>query len=128
VGQKQIELNRKQLEETLTYLGYKIYDEHGAITDRAFDVIKRLLDQHVVESVMLPTFIAEEWAKSLWTYSAQKVRFSNIVWDTDGKFVELPSEVTLEVPKDKDVDLEGADVLSDKYGWCVKGFEFEVVK
>jgi hypothetical protein len=124
VSKKQIELNRQQLEETLTYLGYKIYDEHGAITDKAFDVIKRLLEQHVVESVMLPTFIATEWAKE----PTQKVRFSNIVWDTDGRFVELPSEVTLDVPKDKDVDLEGADVLSDKFGWCVKGFEFEVVK
>jgi hypothetical protein len=123
VGQKQIELNRKQLEETLTYLGYKIYDEHGAITDRAFDVIKRLLEQHVVESVMLPTFIATEWAKE----PTQKVRFFNIVWDTDGRFVELPSEVTLEVPKDKDVDLEGADCLSDKYDWCVHSFDFEVV-
>lgn len=56
-----------------------------------------------------------------------KIKFSNIVWDTDGEEVDLPSEVTLEVDEDSDVALDGADMLSDKYGWCVVSFSFEEV-
>lgn len=56
------------------------------------------------------------------------IRFYDIQWDTDGEEVDLPSEVTLEVDADLDVAQEGADVLSDKYGWCVFGFQFEEVK
>ena len=54
------------------------------------------------------------------------VRFFNIQWDTDGQKTDLPSEVTLEVPdSNMDIATEGADILSDKYGWCVKSFQFE---
>lgn len=52
------------------------------------------------------------------------IRFFNIDWDTDGEEVNLPKEVILEVENDVDVSLEGADLLSDKYGWCVNGFTF----
>lgn len=55
-----------------------------------------------------------------------KVTFNNIIWDTDGECVDLPSTVTLDVDSDIDVSLEGADVLSDKYGFCVLEFTFEV--
>ena len=49
----------------------------------------------------------------------------NIVWDTDGKKVNLPTEV--EIPKDvkfKDVDQELADWLSDQYGWCISSVDY----
>lgn len=56
-----------------------------------------------------------------------KVQFSEIKWDTDGEKVDLPSEVILDVENGLDVENEGADVLSDKYGWCVESFDFEVL-
>ena len=40
---------------------------------------------------------------------------------------KLPKSVTLEVDRDLNLDTEGADVLSDKYGFCVFSFEFEIV-
>lgn len=52
------------------------------------------------------------------------IQFFNIVWDTDGEVVDLPTEVTLEVAADLVVSLEGADTLTDKYGYCVHSFEF----
>ena len=57
------------------------------------------------------------------------IRFHNIQWDTSGDDSEqvdvgLPTEVTLEVDDDLDVSTEGADVLSDKYGFCVFGFDY----
>ena len=49
-----------------------------------------------------------------------KVRFFDIRWDIDeGDEPDLPSECVLEVDDDIDLDEEGADALSDKYGWCV---------
>mgnify|MGYP006886080720 CR=1 FL=1 len=56
-----------------------------------------------------------------------KVRFSNIHWDTDGEEVDLPTEVTMNVEDDLDVELQGADVLSDEYGWCIFGFNYEIL-
>lgn len=57
-----------------------------------------------------------------------KVLFSNIKWDTDGKNVkDLPSSVELTVDAKMDVGYEGADVLSNKYGWCVESFNFQVL-
>lgn len=56
------------------------------------------------------------------------VVFNNIKWETDGQRVKLPKAVR--VPKadfesDFDFDMEGADFLSDKYGWLVNSFEIE---
>ena len=56
-----------------------------------------------------------------------KIRFFDIQWDTDGEEVDLPTETIMEVPEDCDLDTEGADVLSDKFGWCVLGFNWEKV-
>ena len=62
-----------------------------------------------------------------------KVRFFNIKWDTtdednpQGQDVDLPSECVLEVYDKIDLDTEGADALSDEYGWCVFGFEYEKI-
>jgi len=70
------------------------------------------------------------------TLAIKSVTFSNVKWDTDGEKVDLPKEVTIKT-EDLDIDLEdgvpqenvamqGADILSDKYGWCVKSFDFEI--
>lgn len=55
-----------------------------------------------------------------------KVRFFNIQWDTDGANPELPSEAVLEVAADTDVGADGADILSDKFGYCVSAFQFSL--
>jgi hypothetical protein len=60
-----------------------------------------------------------------------KVRFFNIDWDSGDvpvKDDEIIQETTEEVPDDLDIVNEGADVLSDKYGWCVFTFDYEVVE
>lgn len=57
-----------------------------------------------------------------------KVKFFDIEWDTDGASREecgLPSECILEMDADTDVEEQGADHLSDKYGFCVKSFNFD---
>lgn len=52
----------------------------------------------------------------------KKVFISNIEWDTDGVDVpELPNNILLELDKDYDAN-DIADILSDKYGFCVKSF------
>jgi len=62
------------------------------------------------------------------TVALDHVIFHNIKWDTDGQKTELPKAVA--APKelfegDFDFAMQGADFLSDQYGWCVKSFEFE---
>jgi len=54
-----------------------------------------------------------------------KIRFYNIDWITDGEDVDLPNETILKVDDHVDLITEGADVLSDVYGWCIWGFDFE---
>lgn len=55
------------------------------------------------------------------------VRFSEIMWDLDepGDGDGLPSACVLDVPDDVDVSLAGADLLSDKFGFCVHSFQFD---
>ncbi len=63
-----------------------------------------------------------------------KIRCWDIVWDTDGEDADLPREVVIEV--DDEVWAEGSvtaeeavsGALSDKYGWCHTGFNYEAVK
>lgn len=52
-----------------------------------------------------------------------KFRVHSIVWDTDGKHVDLPSETTVEAD---DAD-RIADSLSDKFGWCVESFSYDAI-
>jgi len=58
-------------------------------------------------------------------------RFFGIKWDTDGvpaKQLNLPASVDMEInDPDFDPELEGADKLSDKFGFCVFGFEYKLV-
>lgn len=54
------------------------------------------------------------------------VVYHNIVWDTDGAKVKLPKAVKIKKKHfDKDFihEVQGADILSDNYGWCVESFE-----
>jgi hypothetical protein len=56
-----------------------------------------------------------------------KFRFYDIDWDTDGEEVDLPKSVVLDVEPEvagQGVAIVGADVLSDKFGWCVNSFQW----
>ena len=53
--------------------------------------------------------------------------FTNIDYDTDGEDVDLPKELWFKVEDpDFDPESEGADLISDKTGWCVNSFAFEI--
>jgi len=66
-----------------------------------------------------------------------KVKFTNIVWDYDGDedveddnippAPDLPTELVAEVDDGLDVQNDGADFLSDEYGFCVHSFDFEIL-
>ena len=47
----------------------------------------------------------------------------NILWDTDGEKVNLPSEIEIPDWIDKDDDDEISDYLSDTTGFCHFGYE-----
>lgn len=55
----------------------------------------------------------------------KKYRAYNINWDTDGEDVELPDEVMFEMDDDEDPSIDGANVISDMYGWCINHFLYE---
>lgn len=66
-----------------------------------------------------------------------KVRAFNIKWDTDGEKVKgLPKEAVLDVgvitsnetPSKEEIEDATSDALSDTYGFCHLGFEYEVVE
>ena len=47
------------------------------------------------------------------------MKVTDIIWETDGEVVDLPSEVEVD---DDMLDDEVADYLSDTYGWLVDSF------
>ena len=56
----------------------------------------------------------------------KRYKVFDIDWDTvDQKVHHLPSEAIIDIEDDQDVSLDGADVLSNEYGWCVNSFIFE---
>lgn len=57
-----------------------------------------------------------------------KAKFYNIMWDTDGEPVDLPTKVVLDIPKGTDLALDGADILSDLYGFCVEAFSYTMLE
>lgn len=58
-----------------------------------------------------------------------KIRTFNIIYDTDGRRVKLPKEIIFtEVDSDINPDDDLADMISDKTGYCVESFRFEVIK
>jgi hypothetical protein len=67
--------------------------------------------------------------------SSMKVKVTGIVYDIDidddsSQFVlnsDLPSEMIVEVDGIIDVESEIADAISDRTGWCVQGFNYEIL-
>jgi len=56
-----------------------------------------------------------------------KYKITNIVYDTDGESVDLPSEMIVNVDGIIDIDQEIADAISDKTGWCVGSYNYEIL-
>lgn len=65
-----------------------------------------------------------------------QVQFRKIKWDTgtdcngkklSRKSCNLPTHCILNMDNDSDVEYDGADALSDKFGFCVFSFEFNIV-
>lgn len=65
-----------------------------------------------------------------------KVKVTDIVYDTrdicdghkwDQNELELPSEMIVEVDGIIDIESEVADAISDKTGWCVEGYNYEII-
>ena len=68
--------------------------------------------------------------------SSMKVKVTDIVYDTrdicdghqwDQNELDLPSEMIVEVDGIIDVESEIADAISDRTGWCVQGFNYEIL-
>lgn len=58
-----------------------------------------------------------------------KVHAKNILWDTDGEDIpNLPHETMIDIADDADINLETADALSDKYGFCVFALDVELAQ
>ena len=56
------------------------------------------------------------------------VRFFDIQWDTDeDDNADLPNDVLVLMDDDRDPVEEGANILSNEYGFCVKGSSFTVL-
>lgn len=59
-----------------------------------------------------------------------KVKVTDIVYDTDGIVsteMNLPTEMILIVDSRLDVESEIANAISDKTGWCVEGYNYEIL-
>ena len=59
-----------------------------------------------------------------------KVKVTDIVYDTDGIVsteMNLPTEMILIVDSRLDVESEIANAISDKTGWCVEGYNYEII-
>ncbi len=59
---------------------------------------------------------------------SQKVKvyhLYNINYDTDGEEVDLPLEALVMISANEDISDIGADLISDKTGFCVLGFNFK---
>lgn len=64
-----------------------------------------------------------------------KVRFFDIDWDLDDLTTRekkevlsfLPTLPIINVDDDVDINEEGADILSDHYGYCVYNFDYEIL-
>lgn len=63
-----------------------------------------------------------------------KVKCTEIQWDTDGDkelFKSLPQEVEITLDdcvEDDYLDDELADALSDLYGFCIEGYNYEIIE
>ena len=66
--------------------------------------------------------------------SSMKAIVTDIVYDTESDGViydvtelKLPTEIEIELVGDNDIETEIADVISDLTGWCVQGFNYEIL-
>ena len=68
--------------------------------------------------------------------STMKAKLFDIVYDDDGEEWDRIGHIIMPIPKtlrtkklaEMYVWAHGADYISDKTGWCVKGFNFDVVR
>ena len=57
-----------------------------------------------------------------------KVKVTDIVYDTDGESdLDLPNGMIVEVDGIIDIESEVAYAISDKTGWCVSGYNYEIL-
>ena len=59
-----------------------------------------------------------------------KVKVTDIVYDTGGIVsteMNLLGEMIVEVDGIIDIESEVADAISDKTGWCVEGYNYEII-
>lgn len=61
-----------------------------------------------------------------------KVKVTEIVYDTESDGIvhtdlDLPTEMTLTIDNSNDVETLISDAISDKTGWCVEGFNYEIL-
>ena len=59
-----------------------------------------------------------------------KIKVTDIVYDTGGIIsteMNLPSEMTLIINDSVDIETDIADAISDKTGWCVEGYNYEIL-
>ena len=69
-------------------------------------------------------------------YEPIKIQCYDIEWDTDDEEVDdLPERVLLTIEDEDEIedyydnpDDCIADILSDKYGWCIKNFDYDLVE
>ena len=57
----------------------------------------------------------------------KKIKFFNIEYDTDGQEIKLPKELIFDVDLSFDVDMDGAELISNKVGFCVFNFDYIIL-
>lgn len=57
--------------------------------------------------------------------NVKTVRCSEIVYDTDGQEVDLPSTLTVEIDCDAGLEETLADLISDRTGFCVISLNYQ---
>jgi hypothetical protein len=56
----------------------------------------------------------------------KQIKFFDIQWEIDDSDIDLPENVEVIVNADFDVDNDGADFLSDEFGYLVLSFKYVV--
>ena len=60
----------------------------------------------------------------------KRYRIYNILWDCDGenpKQFDLPLDFVVDVDDDLNMEHDGANIISDYFGFCIHGFDFQEV-
>lgn len=65
---------------------------------------------------------------NIYRYIHMTIRVTDIVYDTDGETdLDLPSEMTLVINESLDIETLIVDTISDSTGWCVQGYNYEIL-